>query len=192
MPPLDDTPFLDDTARPECAEAASWTSPDRPTGVSVRPAADDELDAAGEVVAEAYRLDDFASEDYRSTLSDARLRAREAEVLVAVGEDGELLGCVTFAPYGSRWAEVSGPGDAEFRMLGVAAHARGRGIGELLVRWCLERAREVGAERLVLSTETRMLTAHRLYRRLGFRRRPDLDWSPVPGIDLLGYSVDVS
>lgn len=172
-------PSLDETAVPR-------------TGVSVRPAADDELDAAGEIVADAYRLDNFASEDYRSTLSDARRRAQEAEVLVAVGDDGELLGCVTFAQYGSRWAEVSGPGDAEFRMLGVSTHARGRGVGELLVRHCLQRARDVGAQRLVLSTETRMLAAHRLYQRLGFRRRPDLDWTPTPGIELLGYSLEVT
>jgi hypothetical protein len=28
-------------------------------------------------------------------------------------------------------------------------------------------------------------TARRLYERLGFQRAPELDWSPVPGVNLL-------
>jgi hypothetical protein len=32
-----------------------------------------------------------------------------------------------------------------------------------------------------------MTTAHRLYERLGFRRAPDRDFEPVPGILLWAY-----
>ena len=32
-----------------------------------------------------------------------------------------------------------------------------------------------------------MRAAHRIYERLGFRRVPGRDWSPVPGIDLLTF-----
>ena len=66
--------------------------------------------------------------------------------------------------------------------------ARGRGVGELLVRACLDRTREAGKTRMVISTEPRMHAAHRLYERLGFTRLPERDWSPMPGIDLLVYS----
>ena len=34
-----------------------------------------------------------------------------------------------------------------------------------------------------------MATAHRLYERLGFRRLPERDWSPVEGIELLGFTL---
>jgi hypothetical protein len=34
-----------------------------------------------------------------------------------------------------------------------------------------------------------MLAAHRLYDRLGFVRRPDLDWTPVPDIPLMGFTL---
>jgi hypothetical protein len=44
---------------------------------------------------------------------------------------------------------------------------------------------------VVLSTERRMTAAHRLYARLGFRRLPERDWSPTPGVDLLVYALDV-
>jgi hypothetical protein len=32
-----------------------------------------------------------------------------------------------------------------------------------------------------------MRVAHRVYERLGFRRAPERDWSPVPGIELLAF-----
>jgi ribosomal protein S18 acetylase RimI-like enzyme len=43
----------------------------------------------------------------------------------------------------------------------------------------------------VLSTDPLMTAAHRLYRRLGFTRLPERDWSPVPGTDLLVYSREL-
>ena len=46
-----------------------------------------------------------------------------------------------------------------------------------------------GAERLVLSTQQSSVVAHGLYERLGFRRLPERDWSPVPGIELLGFML---
>ena len=75
-------------------------------------------------------------------------------------------------------------------MLVVDPAAQGHGIGELLVRTCLERARTAGKRRMVLSTDRRMTAAQRLYERLGFVRLPERDWQPVPGIDLLVYALD--
>ena len=76
-------------------------------------------------------------------------------------------------------------------MLVVDRAARGRGVGELLVTTCLERARAAGKRRMVISTDPRMSSAHRLYERLGFSRLPERDWSPMPGTDLLVYALDV-
>jgi hypothetical protein len=36
-----------------------------------------------------------------------------------------------------------------------------------------------------------MTAAHRLYERLGFTRLPDRDWTPVPGVDLRVYALDL-
>jgi ribosomal protein S18 acetylase RimI-like enzyme len=76
-------------------------------------------------------------------------------------------------------------------MLVVDPAARGQGVGQLLVRACLDRARAAGKHRMVISTDPRMTTAHRLYERLGFSRLPERDWSPIPGTDLLVYSRDL-
>ncbi len=156
-------------------------------GIEVRPAREHELDEAGLAARRAYACDGLASPDYLRVVAAARERARTAEVVVAVDAGGRVLGSVTFARGGTAWADVAGPGEAEFRMLGVDPAARGRGIGGALVDWCVARAWSLHAERLVLSSLPAMTGAHRLYTRRGFARAPHLDWSPLPGVDLLCF-----
>ncbi|MEV7280765.1 GNAT family N-acetyltransferase [Streptomyces sp. NPDC093111] len=155
---------------------------------AVRP---EEYAALGEITARAY-LDDgfltFGEDDaYLGLLRDVARRDAEAEVLVAVDTTdatGAVLGGVTFTAGGREWADIAREGEAEFRMLAVAHAARGRGVGEALVRACVDRARAVeGCARIVLSTQRTMATAHRIYERLGFVRSPERDWKPVPGLD---------
>lgn len=160
--------------------------------VTIRPARDDELGAVGELTINAYHADGFeTSGEYALKLADARPRAREAELLVAVDDADTVLGTVTVAPPGSPWAQVSGPDELEFRMLAVSPAARGRGVGEALTRRVIERAEELGLRAVTLSSSQNMVVAHRLYERLGFRRTPEADWSPAPGVDLITYRLDL-
>lgn len=162
--------------------------------IGIRAARPEELTAVGELTAVAYLaggLLAFGEDDpYLAVLRDARRRAEHAELLVAVrsGGDGgggaaeEVLGTVTFAVHGGEYADIARPGEGEFRMLAVRPEARGRGVGEALVRACVERTAALGLARLVLSSQERMHAAHRLYERLGFVRTPERDWRPVPGL----------
>ena len=164
------------------------------TSFTVREARPDELDAAGRLVAEAYAAADFVGADahgYLDTVRDARGRSRHCPILVAAEEGSEsLLGCVTYVPGpGNPFAELERPGEAGFRMLGVAPSAQRRGVGEALVRACIDRGRAAGRHGLAISTGPDMLPAHRLYERLGFRRAPDRDFDPVPGVHLLAYTL---
>jgi ribosomal protein S18 acetylase RimI-like enzyme len=124
-------------------------------------------------------------------LADAARRARDADLLVAVDADDRLLGTVTVCEPGTPWAEVSRPGELEFRMLAVAPDAQGRGVGERLIRAVLDRAGERGVPRVVLSSSGYMHVAHRLYHRLGFIRLPCRDWQPVPGLQLLAFALEL-
>ena len=154
----------------------------------VRAAQPADLVLVGDGVVAAYLNDLTVSAGYVEHLRDAATRAREAVLLVAV--DGVVvLGSVTYALGGTPLAQRAGADEAELRMLGVAPAARGRGVATALVRECIDRARRDGARRIVLSTQHEMLTAQRLYQRLGFARRPDLDWVPEPGVTLLGYAL---
>lgn len=159
---------------------------------TVRKAEPSEYDKIGELTVEAYAGDGLIppGSGYADELRDARRRAAEAELYVAV-QDGELLGGVTYCPDGSPFREISRPDEGEFRMLAVAKPARGRGAGEALIRTMLARAREDGNTGVVISTAHAMVEAHRLYERLGFRRAPERDWSPLPGHALLAYARPV-
>lgn len=159
--------------------------------VIVRLARPAELDAAGHVVRLAYAGGGLASGDYLDVLADARDRSRDSEIAVAVDPHGMIVGSVTFTLPGSRWAELSRPGEAEFRMLGVHPAAQRRGVGRSLTRWCIDRARALPAHRLLLCSLPEMTAAHRLYERLGFVRRPDLDHNPAPGLHLVSFSLDL-
>lgn len=156
---------------------------------TVREAAPEDFDAVRELTLTTYLGEGLGSPNYAPSLADVASRARDAELLVAVTSTGsgeEVVGSVAFAPWGSPYGEVlHGPDEAAFRMLAVAARWRGHGAGELLVRACLTLARARGCARVVISTESSMLAAHRMYARLGFVREPERDWSPHPGVDLM-------
>ncbi len=150
----------------------------------------DEFGAVSELTLQAYVLEGFVEPDdsYTEELADTRRRAREAEVWVA-REDGRLLGAVTLCPLGSAYREIARDDELEFRMLAVSGEARGRGVGRALVELSVARARELGYAGVRMSSMDRMVTAHRLYERLGFVRVPEDDWEPVPDVRLLAYAL---
>jgi ribosomal protein S18 acetylase RimI-like enzyme len=161
--------------------------------VEIRPPRPEEYAAAGEVTVQAYDVDGHLADDvgYGARLRDVASRAEQADVFVAVDAAGDVLGTVTVVQPGSPYAEISRPGELEFRMLAVAPSARGRGVGEALTRAVLDRARALGLRKVVLSSLDGMHSAHRLYERLGFARLAERDWRPFPHISLIAYQIDV-
>jgi ribosomal protein S18 acetylase RimI-like enzyme len=159
----------------------------------IRRARPEDLAAVGEVTVAAYA--EFAAddtEDYVHHLRDAATRHREAELWVATPDDSEeILGTVTITPAGSPWREVSQDGEGEFRMLAVAPAARGAGVGAALLDVVVERFRREGASAVVMSTLPRMRAAQRIYERAGFVREPSRDWTPLPGVHLITYLLDL-
>ena len=160
--------------------------------VTVRPAEDAEHESVGELTVAAYAAGGFvdADSDYAGVLRNAAARAGSAELYVAE-VDGALAGTVTFCPEGSPFCEVAGDGEGEFRMLAVLPTARRNGVAQALVGACIERAQELGYRALVLSSMRAQREAHCLYEKLGFERTPRLDWSPVEGVELLAYRLDL-
>ncbi len=158
---------------------------------TVRRALERDLAGAGEVSVAAFVGDGHTrpGSPYVDLLRDTARRNREAELLVAVDGAGAVLGCVTFAPGGTAWADVAGPGEGEIRMLAVGAAARGRGVGRALVAAAIGRSRELGLAGMAFSTRPAMTAAHRIYDALGFVRTPGRDWSAAPGMDLWVYTM---
>ena len=144
----------------------------------------------GELTAGVYRDERLASDEYLGQLADVEGRAGRSHLIVArLGE--QVVGAVALVLDGDFGEVTASDDEAAFRMLVVDPAVRGHGVGDLLVRECLDRARAAGKRRMVLSTDPRMTAAHRLYGRLGFSRLPERDWAPRPGIDLLVYALEL-
>jgi ribosomal protein S18 acetylase RimI-like enzyme len=162
------------------------------TSVAVRPARPEEYAEVGRLTVAAYEADGQlgAEHGYERVLADVAGRAAHSEVLVAV-DAGRVLGAVSFVLPGSPLAELSGPDEAEFRMLAVDPAAQRRGVGDALVRACVARATGRGCAAVVISARSFSAPAHRLYERNGFVRTPERDWSPVPGVDLIALRLEL-
>jgi ribosomal protein S18 acetylase RimI-like enzyme len=170
----------------------------------VREAREAELHRIGALTAEVYDGENLAGPEYLQVLRDARARWESpATTLLVAFDDGaddegedeaeaeDLLGTVVYAAPGSPWQDLATGDEVEFRMLATAVPARGRGVGEALVRACIERAKKAGAPRLVLSTGPEMVAAHRLYARLGFVRVPERDWKPRETMEYLLHAYSL-
>jgi ribosomal protein S18 acetylase RimI-like enzyme len=167
-----------------------------PTTFLIRPVRPEEYGLLGELTVAAYHSlpDVMGHQDaYDGQLRDVARRAATSCVLVAVGPEGELLGGVTYVrgpddPYSEELTE----GEAGMRMLAVDPARQGQGIGRLLAQACLDRARAAGRKCLVLHTGAWMPGAIALYEKMGFVRKPEIDFAPAPGIDLIAYSFDLT
>jgi ribosomal protein S18 acetylase RimI-like enzyme len=165
------------------------------TSYLIRPVRPDEYVALGELTVAAYHslpTDMPLQEIYDRQLRDVATRATTSCVLVAEGPAGELLGGATYVggpddPY----SEGLKAGEAGIRMLAVDPAGHGRGVGRTLTLACIERARAAGRRRMVLHTGHWMPAARHLYESLGFERDPAIDFSPAPGIDVIGYALDL-
>lgn len=93
--------------------------------------------------------------------ADSRL-AREGVFLVMEDERGRVGACVA--------VDFPSPGTAELHRLYVRPDLRGRGLGPLLTGRMENVARRAGALRMILWSDMRFTTAHRVYERLGYMR----------------------
>ncbi|GII21054.1 GNAT family N-acetyltransferase [Planosporangium mesophilum] len=156
--------------------------------VAVRLAVPGEYAEIGRLTVAAYTESGQlgAATGYERVLADVVSRAADGTVLVAVDtRTDRLLGSVTFVLPGSRYAELAGPDEAEFRMLAVDPAAQGLGVGRLLVDECLRRAAEAGRGAVVICCRDFVVSAQRLYTSMGFHRIPERDWVPAPEVNLL-------
>jgi GNAT superfamily N-acetyltransferase len=96
-----------------------------------------------------------------------------------------LLATLEWRPVGVVGVVVDRAGYAEMKRLYVAPGARGRGLGERLVRAAMAAAADLGCQRLRLETiPGAMDTAIALYHRLGFRPTGPLAHTAIDDLSL--------
>jgi ribosomal protein S18 acetylase RimI-like enzyme len=159
--------------------------------MSIREATPGELPEIEYLVKDAYQ--EFQSfmpgdiwERWMRNVSEA-LRAPGGIVLVAES-GGQIAGAVTFFPDARQAHQGQWPkGAAAIRLLAVRPDSRGQGIGELLTQACLDQARELKINTILLYTGTFMTAARQLYEKLGFKRAPEFEGDPGP----IAYRLDI-
>jgi GNAT superfamily N-acetyltransferase len=150
-----------------------------------------EYAAVGELVVDVYRSIIPGLDEYVDELRNVADRIVSGALVWVADVDGVVAGTVTYVPGTGAYPEFDDANGAGIRMLAVLPALQGRGIGDALVRACIDRARADGRSRVYLDTTQWMETAQRLYRRLGFARAPELDWEPATGVKLFSYVYDV-
>jgi GNAT superfamily N-acetyltransferase len=172
----------------------SWRGDaDAAVTIEIREVRPEEWATLGDLIVAAYRVVGEDEPGYLEHVRDVAGRAAVCPVLVAVDEAGRVLGGVTYVPGpGTAFSEMEVAGEAGFRMLAVDPAIQGRGVGQRLVEACIERARREGRSGLAILTRPFMGEAQRLYGRLGFRRAPERDWEPAPGVELIAFVLDLA
>lgn len=83
------------------------------------------------------------------------------ELLIAVDQAGEAVGCVALRP-------VESDGVCEMKRLYVAPAGRGQGLGKALMLAAIGEARRIGYREMRLDTLPSMIAAQAMYREAGF------------------------
>lgn len=167
---------------------------------SVRQANPDEFKEIGRLMADVYsRLEGFPRKteqpEYYTMLENIGeiTKKPHTQLLVVVSPEGRIDGAVVYfsdmSSYGSGGTATSEKNASGFRLLAVAHEARGKGIGKLLSRACIEKAKKDGNRQLIIHSTEFMKVAWKMYENMGFKRSKDLDFMqgklPVYGFRMI-------
>jgi ribosomal protein S18 acetylase RimI-like enzyme len=145
-----------DLSRTDAIQLREAHRDDLPTIVAML--ADDPLGAGREVVSNPL------AEEYVTAFDE--ITAQPGNCVIVAVLEGSVAGCLqlTIVPGLSRM----GAKRALIEGVRVSSGHRSRGIGELLMRDAIERARNAGCALVQLTTDASRPDAHRFYERLGF------------------------
>lgn len=159
----------------------------------------DEHAELGEITVRSYRhlVGEESLGDYEEVLVDVTSRTRDCDVLVALNDEGRLIGGVTYVPGpGTSMSEFADPAAAGIRHLAVDPESQGSGAGRALVDACIERARDQHRDVVRLHSTAPMVIARAMYERLGFVRTPEFDlffdqepYTPEEPLQLIAYAL---
>ncbi|EGP57255.1 GNAT family N-acetyltransferase [Agrobacterium tumefaciens] len=139
----------------------------------IRTAREDDLPAlaaifaADEIGGHGDTADESAQPDYLAAFR--AIEASPSETLYVAELDGEVVGTFQTAIL----TKLVGRGAKSMVIEAVQTRSdmRGRGIGAVMINYCLEEARRQGMNSAQLTSNMARLDAHRFYERLGFEKR---------------------
>ncbi len=131
-------------------------------------------------------------EGYKNGILQTLEHVKPAQQLL-VDDNGEIVATILLYPAGTTFTapnrEQITAEFPEMHLLAVSPKKRGQGLGTLLMRECVERARALGAKSAMFHT-TVLMQALPLYQRVGkFVRAPQFDFYMAPGVMLECYRM---
>lgn len=147
----------------------------------------DDYQKLGELMVEVYsQLDGFPKPDeqpeYYNLLRNVGdfTKNETTELLGVYNNNNSLLAGVVFFGdmkyYGSGGTATAEKNAAGFRLLAVSTKARGQGLGKILTMQCIEKAKAMNLEQIIIHTTNAMKPAWIMYEKIGFKRSEDLDF----------------
>ncbi|MBM9578405.1 GNAT family N-acetyltransferase [Leptospira sp. 201903070] len=101
---------------------------------------------------------------------------KRGKILLGIDSIEAVVGMVIVGMNENPYRQIAEMDEAEMQLLATLPTVRQKGIGENLCRHFEIEARSLGFSKAVLSTQSSMEAAHRLYEKLGYRRDPSRDW----------------
>ena len=167
---------------------------------TIREAVPKEYPEIGKLMVTVYsQLIGFPSKneqpDYYKMLADigSLIEKPKVKLLIAVSSSGKIGGGVVYfgdmKHYGSGGTATLEKNAAGFRLLAVDPAERGKSLGKLLTKACIQMAKDENQNQMIIHTTKAMQIAWEMYEKMGFKRSQDLDFLqgelPVFGFRLL-------
>lgn len=121
-------------------------------------------------------LHDESIERYLALLSNEKV----GSVIYCPPYEREFRGTIVKNPY------------PEMRLLSVPDRHRNKGVAAALIDFCEALAPKTFGKSITLHTSDYMHVAKAMYERRGYKRFPDIDFHPAPGLTILGYIKEVA
>lgn len=147
----------------------------------------DEFDSIGKLMVNVYsQLEGFPNiteqpEYYQMLLNVGRLTEKDnTEIQVALSDKNKVVGAVVYfsdmKSYGSGGTATQLKNASGFRLLAVDPAKRGKGIGKLLCKECINRAKKLKQNHLYIHSTESMKIAWGMYERMGLKRYTEIDF----------------
>lgn len=122
-----------------------------------------------DLLKEVYVGEGYTSEQQGELLfSPDKVTARGHLLAAKHIDNNELAGLVILVPKQSAASKLAKEGEAEVHLLAVKAKYRKAKLAEGLMNALMNQANKDGLQRIILWTQTTMLAAQALYKKLGF------------------------
>lgn len=165
----------------------------------IREASPNEFVQIGNLMVSAYsKLKDFPGKDeisayyeYLQTIGSITVH-NSVELLVAVSSENEIMGAVVFfksmEKYGTDGIATLQKDASGFRLLAVDEKHAGKGVGKQLCLACIQKAKELNSQQVIIHSTKFMQVARKMYNKMGFQHSKDLDFTKG-GVEVFGYRL---